>query len=156
MGIDVFNKEQFCEVLEGIKSGWDESFVDGQYQYRYQFGKNGIIIVNSSIDFSNRARSCGNDSIRVWVEYKEKPLKKSQRWITRMSGWERRLREQILKACRVINDCGYAPKCPKCGGDMVLRHGVHGKFYGCLRFPACRGTRDYVELSPEIERILTG
>lgn len=33
--------------------------------------------------------------------------------------------------------------CPKCGSKMILRNGRHGKFYGCLRFPYCRGTRAY-------------
>jgi ssDNA-binding Zn-finger/Zn-ribbon topoisomerase 1 len=26
------------------------------------------------------------------------------------------------------------PKCPKCGGDMILREGKFGKFYGCTKF----------------------
>jgi very-short-patch-repair endonuclease len=31
--------------------------------------------------------------------------------------------------------------CPKCGSKMILRKGRYGKFYGCSRFPYCRGTR---------------
>jgi len=30
--------------------------------------------------------------------------------------------------------------CPKCGADMVLRIGKYGAFYGCSRYPKCRGT----------------
>lgn len=30
--------------------------------------------------------------------------------------------------------------CPKCGSEMVLRSGRHGRFYGCSRFPYCKGT----------------
>jgi len=33
--------------------------------------------------------------------------------------------------------------CPKCGSKMILRRGRYGKFYGCSRFPYCRGTRLY-------------
>ncbi len=33
--------------------------------------------------------------------------------------------------------------CPHCGSSMVLRNGRRGQFYGCSRFPSCRGTRDY-------------
>ena len=33
--------------------------------------------------------------------------------------------------------------CPKCGSSMVLRNGRYGKFYGCSKFPYCRGTRQY-------------
>lgn len=30
--------------------------------------------------------------------------------------------------------------CPRCGAKMVLRNGRRGKFYGCSRFPYCKGT----------------
>ncbi len=33
--------------------------------------------------------------------------------------------------------------CPKCGSGMILRNGRYGRFYGCSRFPYCRGTRPY-------------
>lgn len=29
--------------------------------------------------------------------------------------------------------------CPICGGPTVLRHGPHGHFYGCGKYPACKG-----------------
>lgn len=32
--------------------------------------------------------------------------------------------------------------CPRCSSGMILRNGRRGKFYGCSRFPACRGTRE--------------
>jgi ssDNA-binding Zn-finger/Zn-ribbon topoisomerase 1 len=31
--------------------------------------------------------------------------------------------------------------CPRCGSLMVPRTGRRGKFFGCSRFPYCRGTR---------------
>ena len=33
--------------------------------------------------------------------------------------------------------------CPRCHSKMVLRDGKRGKFYGCSRFPYCKGTREY-------------
>ena len=35
-----------------------------------------------------------------------------------------------------------APPCPKCGGIMRLRHGRNGDFWGCINYPACKGTRE--------------
>ena len=29
-------------------------------------------------------------------------------------------------------------KCPLCGGDLVLRHGQYGRFYGCSNYPRCK------------------
>lgn len=38
-------------------------------------------------------------------------------------------------------------KCPRCGSRMDLRTGRYGKFYGCSRFPYCKGT---VQLSRQL------
>ncbi len=34
------------------------------------------------------------------------------------------------------------PTCPKCNGEMVLRNGANGKFWGCKAYPTCRGTKN--------------
>lgn len=34
-------------------------------------------------------------------------------------------------------------KCPRCGGDLVLRDGKYGRFYGCSNYPQCRYTHQY-------------
>jgi len=36
-----------------------------------------------------------------------------------------------------------APRCPVCGAPMELRQGKFGRFYGCTRYPECKGTRPY-------------
>ena len=46
-----------------------------------------------------------------------------------------------------------APNCPKCGGSMVLREATKGskkgnKFWGCTKFPQCRGMINVTEKSP--------
>jgi ssDNA-binding Zn-finger/Zn-ribbon topoisomerase 1 len=39
----------------------------------------------------------------------------------------------------------YGPgKCPRCGGETRLVNGKNGPFYGCTRFPNCRGSREVV------------
>ena len=42
------------------------------------------------------------------------------------------------------DDSVTTPVCPSCGGPMVLRKNRRegNNFWGCRRFPACRGTRD--------------
>jgi DNA topoisomerase-1 len=43
--------------------------------------------------------------------------------------------------------------CPECGGPMKLKPGRWGKFFfGCAKFPKCRGTQ---KASPEIVEQLT-
>lgn len=34
-----------------------------------------------------------------------------------------------------------APSCPRCSSAMVQRQSKHGQFWGCSRYPGCRGTR---------------
>jgi ssDNA-binding Zn-finger/Zn-ribbon topoisomerase 1 len=34
--------------------------------------------------------------------------------------------------------------CPVCNSAMVLRNGKYGKFYGCSRYPYCKGTRKHL------------
>ena len=31
--------------------------------------------------------------------------------------------------------------CPRCGGDLVLRSGKYGAFYGCSNYPDCTYTK---------------
>ena len=31
-------------------------------------------------------------------------------------------------------------KCPRCGGELVLRKGRYGRFYGCSNYPECTFT----------------
>lgn len=40
-------------------------------------------------------------------------------------------------------------KCPTCGGDMISRKGQYGTFWGCKKYPSCRGTRDSMGRSKE-------
>ena len=34
-----------------------------------------------------------------------------------------------------------APRCPKCQADMEERKGKFGRFFGCTRYPQCKGTK---------------
>jgi len=34
------------------------------------------------------------------------------------------------------------PLCPKCNSGMITRTGKYGKFWGCIHFPGCNGTRN--------------
>jgi len=40
-------------------------------------------------------------------------------------------------------------KCPECGGKMISRKGQYGTFWGCAKYPDCRGTRDSMGRSKE-------
>ena len=37
--------------------------------------------------------------------------------------------------------------CPKCQSRMALRKGPYGLFYGCKRFPMCKGTLPHIPIT---------
>lgn len=48
-----------------------------------------------------------------------------------------------LSTIRKVESVEGIDLCPKCNSRMIFRNGRYGKFYGCSRFPYCRGTRPY-------------
>lgn len=48
----------------------------------------------------------------------------------------RHVREQISKREETIAK----GRCPRCGGQLILRKGSYGPFYGCSNYPRCRFT----------------
>ena len=38
-----------------------------------------------------------------------------------------------------LRTAGPTPACPRCGSPMMLRRSKRGQFWGCSRFPSCRG-----------------
>jgi restriction system protein len=58
-----------------------------------------------------------------------------------------KLVEGIQTAQAVRQPTTATPACPKCGGEMVQRVAKRGAnagnaFWGCRRYPGCRGVRD--------------
>jgi predicted RNA-binding Zn-ribbon protein involved in translation (DUF1610 family) len=51
----------------------------------------------------------------------------------------RNVRGQIVKNQTAVAN----GRCPRCGGQLVLRDGKYGKFYGCSNYPRCRYTREW-------------
>jgi len=46
-----------------------------------------------------------------------------------------------MKQQPLFKDKIYNLKCPKCGSKMVLKNSKTGTFYGCSKFPKCKGSR---------------
>lgn len=201
MSVDVFDKDVFEACIVDI--AWDNHKLDARWagvvgnEHRYVITVKEIsgtdevvnILVNSSVNVcTGMSDGAGENSIRGWLADSEgKPLgNKTQRWVTRQPGWEKRLEEMIAKLvemansicfCRACNSlekvfvvkkdgpnknrlfkrcqcdnsftwldesagCNeeVVPSCPKCGNRMVKRNGRLGEFWGCSKYPSCKGT----------------
>jgi hypothetical protein len=53
------------------------------------------------------------------------------------------LAEQKYKEALEKFNSGATPTCPRCQSRMVMRSGRYGQFWGCSRFPYCKGTRNH-------------
>lgn len=51
---------------------------------------------------------------------------------------ERRQHVKKAKQIKKIKEKESINKCPKCGGELVERNGLYGKFIGCSNYPRCR------------------
>ena len=95
--------------------------------------------VYTSLDPNGLGRDCGEDAIRVEVYYRtpEATIRRvgGSKRINRVAGWDKRLSERIEKWEESLG-----PQCPKCGSPTVERNGKESKFWGCCRFPTCRGS----------------
>jgi hypothetical protein len=98
------------------------------------------IRIYSSIIPGKGARDAGQDAIRVvrmfWTATgKIKPIGKEKR-VNRIQNWRANLLARIA-AVVSTNEI----RCPRCGEPMKERRGPHGKFWGCIGYPSCCGTR---------------
>lgn len=133
------------EIL--LPQGFQRTSIPGvtEIVYSKSMERNLELRVFSSIDPNGNSRACGEDAIRVRLFGLDtlavgdpwRPLSGSKR-VHRTQGWRKNLQERIDKWAELT-----PPACPNCGGRMTERYKQgkkSHKFWGCLRFPNCRGT----------------
>lgn len=54
---------------------------------------------------------------------------------------ERRKHVKDAKKTKIQKEKLSLNKCPKCGGDLVVRNGKYGTFIGCSNYPKCKFTK---------------
>jgi hypothetical protein len=118
-----------------------------------------VRVYTSLAEGDNAVRGCGEDAVRLVVgtEFggKFRPLSKSRRIYRtapqgpepkRVEAFLDRLTEALRDAYKqAVRDF---PTCPRCGSPMARRKAgkTGSEFFGCLRFPDCRGTREVTDV----------
>lgn len=124
--------------------------------YGKRVDRNGLQLslrVYTSLEPGVGSREVGKDAIRVSVHWRYFSKQDSNdrstsnvtkiarvgtsKRVNRVPGWEDRLKERVSKWEEMLG-----PGCPKCGSPTALRKSKRGEFYGCVRFPDCRGTME--------------
>lgn len=139
------NKAEFEDCLDKtdlhfqvVNYDWTGELIYEAYSKNETF----TIRVYSSLNkHSGAARDKGSDAIRVVLLHTEsgRPLMKNRR-VHRIQTFCKNLRQRIRK---VVDSKGQLRYCPRCDGLMVIRQNNSdgNKFYGCLNYPECEGTR---------------
>lgn len=78
------------------------------------------------------------DADSAWVDYRYKQL-------LAISGKD--VADDFMKSRMAPNPKPENLKCPECESPMKERSSQYGKFWGCMNYPRCKGTRDSEGLS---------
>lgn len=83
------------------------------------------------------SRKKGDDAIRVALMFGGKVLT-SLPHVKRVTSWKENLTDRL----RNWKTMAHKLPCPECGSLLLLRRSKRGAFYGCSRYPECKGKRD--------------
>lgn len=127
---------------------------------RFTIGKNPIVTLNNRIEDLTKKQKRNNPLIENLYSTMEslqngkmKECPKCGEIRDAVQFADRTLVTGVGKFCNICKHKSISTKtpiylsdhklCPKCNSRMILRSGRYGKFYGCSRFPYCRGTIQY-------------
>jgi hypothetical protein len=163
MATETFSCEQFETQLKstminltGSSDFEHRGLVASEYRYHLFVTGNTrwgriIIEVASSIDSSGMAEPSGKNSIRLWLsDGNGMPLgSKISRWVTRVSGWEKRMDDQIKRLFAMGKSLKWCNKCNSLDHVFIVKKDGPNK--GRL-FKHCKCEGDFHWLSDEREQ----
>lgn len=139
----VVTAEQFRDLLGRL--GWSTEAVEHGQLVISSPVRGGVgVRVYTTVRAGGTGADLGEDSIRVAAVYCDPSgtfhgMADRQSYVPRTSGWRGGVLRRIASLADAI---AAAPCCPACGAPMRTRDGgARGPFWGCVRFPSCRGTR---------------
>lgn len=121
MTTDRFTVKEFETALASALKDEGLSFINkgvvaGEYRFKVTVKKLAQadidIEIASSITASGVADSAGDNSIRLWLSSDGLPIgSKIQRWVTRIPGWQQRMKDQIERLVDMGNAVNFCKKC---------------------------------------------
>jgi len=130
------NETDMADFL--TKRGFVKLAVEGCLEavYGRDMGRGYTLAVYTGIE-DGVSRRKGADAIRVALMHSGKVLT-SLPHVKRVESWKENLTERFRNWRTMASD----QPCPDCGGLLVLRRSKRGQFYGCAKYPVCKGTRE--------------
>lgn len=166
-GIFVIETKQYNGYIKGndydkrwmIKSGKKKFYVNNPLYQNYGHVKSLEEILNlpeekfiSLVCISSRARVSvkSNNVVKIYelidkiysyqevIINNEEEIYESINKLNIVDKTERKEHVRNAKEIKNSKDETFKNKCPKCGGELVIRNGKYGTFMGCSNFPKCR------------------
>lgn len=112
MSVEIFSKSDFEKALP--EGHWAYSgLINNEHTYLIRITDDIFITIRSSVDGSGYSADTGEDSIRAWlVDKNGSPLgSKTQKYVTRVKGWEIRLIDILRKLWMLVQESGYCENC---------------------------------------------
>ncbi len=109
----------FYSVVVFVKANIDN--VDSDYVYRISDLRYLLHEMEEELNENQVEEICN-----IINEYKLHPVKTDKEHVKEVKQMQRDIAHNI---------------CPRCGGELVLRHGANGDFYGCSNYPKCKFTK---------------
>jgi len=95
--------------------------------------------IYTGINPNGNSREKGKDAIRATLWWRENDdyqpkIVGNEKRVHRVKGWKKNLQNRIDNWEEMVG-----PSCNLCGAPTKQRKGKYGEFYGCIRYPACKG-----------------
>ena len=86
----------------------------------------------------------------IMEKHLDKVASGKESWVKVVSDFYIPFSQQVARAEKLMPEVKTEPvligrSCPKCGSDLIIRYGRHGKFIGCSAFPKCRHAEPWLE-----------
>lgn len=135
MTTEIFTKAEFEHALQDIVTqnkilSWSERGLQaGEYRYHvivkvFPNGTKAIVEIASSVGANGLAAETGENSIRIWLSDGKLPLgNKVQKYVTRVTGWQRRMADVLSLVIEMGNALQYCNTCKSVEHVFVVKNG---------------------------------
>lgn len=130
--------------------GFREIKIPGTHEIVYEYnlkleGRKGRFAIRAftTVNPGKKTRRSGSDAGRVVVlDKKTGKVVWSAKRVLRTKGFLKNMAQRCREAYKAVHNL---VRCPRCKNLMIIRKNSKNnhQFYGCIRFPLCRGTREF-------------
>lgn len=141
------NREDMREFFSDRPEQWrnanhpSKEYVVETNEFLPEYGNIVLRCFTTLLKSTGEAADKGADAIRtvVWDMEMDRPIAGREKTL-RIKTWRKNLNEKLDDLMERQEEI--VTFCDNCGGNMVIRDGQYGKFFGCSNYPDCTETKE--------------